>query len=212
MKFETLVRRVGHLPLFSSGLLQAGDVKTVNLQKQLSRWTSAGKIHQLRRSLYTLAEPYRQVEPHSFLIANYLLTPSYVSLQSALAYYDLIPESVPAVTSITSRRQSKTTEIGHSTFIYHFIQRDLFTGYYLQQVSDEQFVYIAKPEKALLDLIYLTPQGHHKHYLESLRLQNMERINLDWMQEATKIFGMKKLIKATNVLSQLISETTYHKL
>lgn len=50
---------------------------------------------QLRRKLYALATPWRRVHPHPFLIANELHHPSYVSLQSALAYHGMIPEAVP---------------------------------------------------------------------------------------------------------------------
>lgn len=209
MEFRILLEQVGHLPLFTSNILRVGDVDTPNLQKQLSRWTSTNKIRQLRRGLYALSEPYRQVEPHPFLIANNLISPSYVSLQSALAYYDLIPEAVPEVTSITSRQRSEKLTTDFGAFDYHHIQDNLFQGYHLIQVVQEQYIYIARPEKALLDLIYLTPRGNDLNYLESLRLQNLEKLDLDWMQETTTAYGMKKLTDAAGILTQLATQTSY---
>lgn len=204
MDYEEALTQVRDLPLFRSSLLQAGDVNPVNLQKQLSRWTASGKIEQLRRGLYTLASPYRKIEPHPFLIANQLVEPSYISLQSALAYYEMIPEAVFEVTSITSRRRTTTYETDFGAFSYQFIQKGLFTGYSLAEVAAGQWVYVARPEKALLDLIYLTPKGDQMDYLETLRVQNTEQLDLFWMESFVHEFGVQKLIAAVENLSLLV--------
>jgi predicted transcriptional regulator of viral defense system len=204
MDFEELLFQVGGLPVFSSALLQAGDVDRANLQKQLSRWTAAKKIYQLRRGLYTLAEPYRQKDPHPFLIANRLLAPSYVSLQSALGYYDLIPETVPQILSITSKLRSKAIETPFGAYRYHNIQSPLFSGFSLVQVTTEQSAYLARPEKALLDLIYLTKQGHTPEYLDSLRLQNLDQLDMKWMRKAAREFGLRKLVGAVDHLDTMM--------
>lgn len=204
MEFHDLLFQVGDLPVFSSALLQVGDVDRANIQKQLSRWTAAKKIHQLRRGLYTLAEPYRQNDPHPFLIANRLLAPSYVSLQSALAFYDMIPESVPQVLSITSKLRSKVIETPLGSYRYHNIQSSLFSGFSLVQVSTDQSAYLARPEKALLDLIYLTKQGHSPEYLDSLRLQNLDQLDKNWMKRTALEFGLKKLVRAVDHLDTIM--------
>ena len=201
MKFIDLLNQVGDLPVFSSALLQAGDVDRANIHKQLSRWTAAKKIQQLRRGLYTLAEPYRQRDPHPFLIANCLISPSYVSLQSALTYYDLIPESVPQVLSLTSKLRSNVKETPLGSFRYQNIQRGLFLGFHLVKVSVGQFAYLARPEKALLDLIYLTKQGHSAAYISSLRLQNLDQLDLDWMDRTAREIGSMKLVTAVDHLA-----------
>jgi predicted transcriptional regulator of viral defense system len=203
MEFQNLLYQVSDLPLFSSTLLQVGNVDRANLQKQLSRWTAAGKIHQLRRGLYILAEPYRQIEPHPFLIANRLLAPSYVSLQSALAYYDLIPETVPQVLSITSKMRSKAIETPFGSYRYHNIQSPMFSGFTLVQVSKDQSAYLARPEKALLDLIYLTNQGHTPEYLDTLRLQNLDQLDMKWMRKSARETGLMKLVKAVDHLDAI---------
>ena len=83
MQFEALLEEVGNLPLFRGSLLLAGDRDPADVRRQLSRWTTAGKVVQLRRDVYVLADPWRRVDPHPFLVANELNRPSYVSLQSA---------------------------------------------------------------------------------------------------------------------------------
>jgi predicted transcriptional regulator of viral defense system len=69
------------------------------VRRQISRWVKVGRLHQLRRGLYALAPPYQKIVPHPFLVANRLVQGSYVSLQSALAHYGMIPEYVPVTYS-----------------------------------------------------------------------------------------------------------------
>ena len=59
--------------MFETGLLLSGDVYPREIYRQLSRWSQAGKIYQLRRGLYCLAPPFQKVKPHPFLVANRLL-------------------------------------------------------------------------------------------------------------------------------------------
>ena len=92
MIFEKLLKIVEAEPVFETGLLLAGDENPFDVRKQLSRWVNSGRIYQLRRGLYALAPPYQKTTPHPFLIANRMVRGSYVSCQSALAFYGLIPE------------------------------------------------------------------------------------------------------------------------
>lgn len=176
MKFKQLMQAVQEQPLFETGHLLAGDVNPADVRRQLSRWVSLGKVLQLRRGLYALAPPYQKTQPHPFVVANALATGSYVSGQSALAFYGLIPEYVPSVTSIASRRPAEWhNPLGDFTFRY--IAPHLFFGYQKTELPLGQQAFIAEPEKALLDLIHLTPGGDSDAYLRELRLQNLERLD-----------------------------------
>ncbi|MPZ51863.1 MAG: hypothetical protein GEU79_03880 [Acidimicrobiia bacterium] len=176
MQFGELLETVGDLPLFRSSLLLAGDRDPSDVRRQLSRWTASGKILQLRRNLYLLARPWRRVDPHPFLVANELHTPSYVGLQSALAYHGLIPEAVPVTTSITSGRPMQfDTPVGR--FVHRHIHPTVFFGYRRTPVFRDQNALVADPAKSLLDLAYLTPQGDTIEHLESLRLEALESIS-----------------------------------
>jgi predicted transcriptional regulator of viral defense system len=176
MEFDEMLRIVGVEPIFHTGILLAGDVDAVNIRRQLGRWTKAGKVYQLRRGLYALAPPYQQVKPHPFLVANHIVRPSYVSLQSALAYYGMIPEYVPMTTCVTSDRPHEfDTPLGKYRF--RRITKERFFAFNLVDLGDGQEAYLAAPEKALLDLAYLHPGGDSLPYLRGLRLQNLEQIN-----------------------------------
>jgi len=135
-----LLRLVREEAIFSSGFLQAGKADKVDISRQLSRWTTEGKLIQLRRGLYMLAGVHARGAPHRFLIANRIQGGSYVSLQSALACYSLIPEHVPVVTSVTTARP-RLLETGAGGYQFRHIHPDLFFGY---QASDPGLVRFLK--------------------------------------------------------------------
>jgi len=202
MKFEELVEIVGAEPVFETGLLLAGDVDPADVRRQLSRWTKAGHIYQLRRGLYALAPPFQKVKPHPFLIANRLVRASYVSCQSALAHYDLIPEAVPVTASVTTARPARwDTSLG--SFEFRHIKADLLRGYRRIEVSSGQPALVAWPEKALLDLIYLQPGGDSPEYLAELRLQNLDRLDLDELARRADLADSPKLRRAAQLVAEM---------
>jgi len=199
MKFEQLLALVHDEPLFETGLLLAGDRDPNDVRRQLSRWVSAGQIRQLRRGLYLLAQPYQKVAPHPFLVANALMPGSYVSGQSALAFYGLIPEYVARTTSVTTTRP----ELWDGGYQFRHIAASLFFGYKLVQLSQDQQAFVATPEKALLDLAHFTPGSDSPGYLHELRLQNLERLDTDQLNEFAQRAQKPKWLRVAKQVSVL---------
>jgi predicted transcriptional regulator of viral defense system len=211
MQWRDFLRIVGEEPVFTTALLLAGDVSPATIHLQLSRWAKAGKVIPLRRGVYVLAEPYRKVSAHPFLLANRLKRASYVSLQSALAYYGTIPEYVPVVTSVTTGRpETVTSRVG--TFSFRHVHTSLFTGYRRIEVAPRQFAMIATPEKGLLDLVYLTPEADRREYLDELRLQHLDQLDMDALSRLAYESGTPKLVRAAKRIAWFASETTYQEL
>jgi predicted transcriptional regulator of viral defense system len=208
MKFNELLLVAGKEPCFTSGMLLAGKVSPATVRLQLSRWTKEGKIIQLRKGLYTLAKPYASELPHKFYLANQITRPSYVSLQSGLAHYGLIPENVPAVTSITTARPGQKTTLA-GTYIYRHIKPGFFTGYSLVPVYRNQSAFIASPEKCLLDLVHLTPQGDTKTYLDGLRLQELDTLQTTVLEQLVRAASSPKLARALKIIIKLIAAGEY---
>jgi predicted transcriptional regulator of viral defense system len=195
MEFTRLVEVVRDEPVFETGLFLAGNVSLADVQKQLSRWSAAGRLYQLRRGVYALAPPFQKIKPHPFRVANHLVNGSYVSCQSALAHYGLIPDYTPVTTSVTTARAAQwQTPLG--SYAYRHIQVALLHNYRLIEVGDGQNAFVATPEKALLDLIYLQPGGDAPDYLQELRLQNLDRLNLDQLDQLAERIGSPKLRRA----------------
>lgn len=201
MKFDQLLAIVADEPLFETGLLLAGAVNPSTMRRQLVRWTQAGRLYQLRRGLYALAPPYRQVVPHPFLVANRLVRGSYVSGLSALAHAGMIPEYVPEVTSATAERpQLRQTPLGR--FSFRHLKTDLLYGYQQVELARGQSAFVAAPEKALLDLIYLQPQGDAPAYINELRL-DLGAFDLKELDRLATIAARPKLLRAARRIRTL---------
>lgn len=201
MDFEQLLSILGDETLFETSLLLAGKVNPNVVRLQLSRWTRSGRIYQLRRGVYTIAPPYQKTKPHPYVIANHLQRASYVSMQSALAFYNLIPDTVNTTVSVTTGRpEYLSTPLGD--FEFRHVKPGLFKGYQMTDLGDQQ-AFVATPEKALLDLVYLQPDGETREYLQELRLQNLDRLDLGMIRTLSDIFDKPKLRKATKAISEL---------
>ena len=202
MKFSDLLETVGDLPVFRGSLLLAGDYDPIDLRRQLARWKASGKILQLRRNVYVLAPPWQRVRPHPFVIANELQRPSYVSLQSALSYYGMIPEAVPVTTSITTGRPvDLRTPLGRYQFRH--VGRKAFFGYDRVRVLQDQEALLADPAKALLDLAYLTPGGDAAEHLESLRLEGLESVDEPVLRRHARRWNKDKMHRAAEAILRI---------
>lgn len=202
MRFARLLEIVDQEPVFESGLLLAGVANANSVRQQLSRWVQDGKLYQLRRGVYAVAPPFQKIKPHPFRIANLLVHNSYVSLQSALAYYDLIPEHTPFTTSVTTTRPASwNTPLG--SFSFRHVRTFLFYGFARIEVSPQQFAFVATPEKALLDLVHLTARADDPSYLAELRLQNLDQLNPEMLLDLAKRSNQPKLVRAARSIIEL---------
>lgn len=213
MEFERLLELVDDDPIFETTLLLAGKVDPHIVRLQLTRWTKSGRVYQLRRGLYALAPPYQKVKPHPFLVANHMQRASYVSLQSALAFYGLIPETVQVTLSVTTGRPGQyKTPLG--AFEFRHVKPELLHGYRMTSLGEAtimrsgQQALIATPEKALLDLVYLHPGGEAPEYLHELRLQNLERLDIDALHCQAESFATPKLHRAVAAITRLTQNGT----
>ena len=146
---------------------------------KLTRYKQLGYLISPRRSVYYLAG---EVED-KYKIANKVYAPSYVSLDSALSKYDLIPETVYTITSVTTKA---TREFADDQTVYHYyrIKKEAFIGY-----RKEGDTLIADPEKAVVDYLYFVSQGDRQL---NDRL-NLEKINKDKVLFYTEFFNNKRL-------------------
>ena len=135
-------------------------------KRRLVEWQKKNYLLKLGNGYYTFKE-YTRDEQFLYLVSNKIYQPSYVSLESALAYYGFIPEGVFTVTAISTLK-TKIFETAIGRFSYRKLKDDLFFGYTLQPVGDTHFK-IAFPEKALLDYLYLNRAVSHPEDFEHLR-------------------------------------------
>lgn len=204
MRWNELLSAVGAEPLFETGLLLVGDIDRADVQRQLSRWATSGKLVQLRRGLYAFAgcQTRGLRTPGPYEIANRLVPGSYVSLSSVLARAGLIPEYVRVTTSITTGRPARyVTPLG--TFVYRHVKAEMFWGYESIDLEPGVRAFAAAPEKALIDVLYLEHDAADPAYLEELRIEYLDRLRLGILESMGERCGVKRVMRAVSQIIEL---------
>ena len=172
-----------------------------------------GLLVHVRRGLYITGPKLNIVNSDPFLLANHLLGPSYVSLESALFYWGLIPEKTYETSSVTIQRTAIfNTSAGRFSYTHIPLPYYAF-GIKQTEISQQQRILIATPEKALCDKI-VTTSGIRlrssiqvkEFLLEDLRIERILLQNLDqtiirsWITESPKKNSLEMLLKTLKEL------------
>lgn len=175
------------------------------LRVQIVNWVKRGYVIKLKKGVYTLNDNDRKVNFSLFFLANNLYSPSYVSLESALSHYRMIPEKVMAVTSISSKKTQRFVN-GYGNFIYHHVAPKLYGNMVTAQDEFGNKFYLATPERALVDFLYFKGMGEIKKdfFADSLRLQNTEHLNLKQLKIIGKKFNSLRLERTLELLIEKI--------
>lgn len=196
MKYIDFKKKIQNFPIFSSSHISSLTDNEQVLRNQLTRWQKQGLIFRLKKGLYILNETDRKISPSRLFIANGLFAPSYISTEYALSFYDFVPEKVEDVTSVTT---SKTTCFKNTfgTFYYQHLKVSSFLGF--RQLKDESNlpVFVAEPEKALVDFFYLNLSIFGKEdkdiFKYSYRFQNLSDLDRKKLRYFAQTFLSKKL-------------------
>ena len=169
MRFKDLRQRI-KLSLFSTYQVEKLFLEEPKNQidNQLSRMAARGDLIKLKRGLFAFED--RQID--ELVLANWLYRPSYVSLESALNLYGLMPDISANLTSLSPTTSKKITT-GFGTFLYSKISPRLFFGFsQVESARGGLFYNLAFPEKALLDYVYI-------RRIKDLGENRIEMTNLD---------------------------------
>lgn len=169
--------------------------------RRLVEWQEKGYLKKIVNKWYVFSELELGTE-NLFGIANKIYAPSYVSLESAFSHYNLIPEGVFTITSVSPRKTSKfQTEIGN--FSYRSLQSKVFFGYRIKQIGNSYFA-VADLEKCLLDFLYLNPSYMALEDFESLRLNSSILLQIKWglLEDYLKVFKNISLEKRVEGLKR----------
>ena len=174
---------------------------------KISEMIKSGELVSLRRGLYVPGPELDLPIPDSFVIANHLRGPSYISLESALSYWNLIPERVYEITSVTTKTsKTYTTSIGRFSF-QHLITPYYSFGIKSVRLTEFQTALIASPEKAVCDKIVLTSGVLLRSISQTLdfltddlrideeQLQTLDISTIEsWIEDAPKKSSLQMLV------------------
>lgn len=162
---------------------------------QLTKWKKTGLLKSVKRGVFVL--PKQKIDIN--ILANEL-NYSYISLEYALSYYQMIPDIVRAVTSVSKNRYEKI-ENEFGLFNYNKIGPKLFLGYTLLDsiILDRKFR-IALPEKALFDLVYLRSDLKKHNDFESLRLSLTKKFSIYKIKQYNSLVSSPQIKQRINNL------------
>lgn len=212
MDFRAIIKEYTAAPISRHLILELlSNYQSPN--DKISELLKSKDLISIRRGLYITGPKMDLATPDPFLIANHLRGPSYVSLESALSYWGLIPERTHETSSVTIKTSKK-----YRTQVGRFSYKQIKTPYYAFgiksiSISQKQSILLASPEKALCDKIVLTPNINlrsikqtREFLLEDLRMDSEELGTLNteimrlWIECAPKKSSLKMLIKTLEEL------------
>ncbi len=142
-----------NISLFTlSDLSKIFTFKNANTVKHLIRRLAKEKIiEKLARNRYCFLHAKKEVS--DFVIANFLVFPSYISLETALSYYGILSQFPYQITSITILKPRKVT-VRNKIFSYAKVKNEYFKDF----IKIDDFL-IAGREKAMFDYMYFIYKG-----------------------------------------------------
>jgi len=212
LDFHDAIQNFSELPLTKQILLELLKKYKRPFDK-IGELEKQGVLLQIKRGLYVPGPKLKISKPEPLLLANYLFGPSYVSLETALSYWGLIPERVYEITSVTTGPTKKyKTPVGRFIYIHMEVPYYSF-GIKQIKLTKKQTVLMATPEKAVCDKIVATPGillRSPKQVLELLvedfriekqALRNLSVIDIsNWINDAPKKSSLIMLAKTLNTL------------
>jgi len=205
MKYLEFKKQLSKFIIFSQKDIKS-YVSNFNLV-QLFQWQNKGYIKKLIKGKYIFSEQEIN-EGILFLISNELLHPSYISLETALLWYGIIPEGVYEITAISTK-----TTVDYKTDIANFSYKHLknsgFFGYEIHKIERNGREYkIASIEKAIVDYFYLHKDLNSNSAIEGLRFNSeviVNDVDFDKLLEYAELMQNKALSKRIKILIKYFS-------
>jgi len=156
-----------------------------SLYKFLQRLEGADILKRVAKGKYL----FSLKETNDYELANFLFTPSYISLESALSFYGILAQFPYTITSVTPRKTKKII-YNEKEFEFAHLKREYFFGF----IKKDNFL-IALPEKALLDELYFVSKGLISISLDELNLSIIKKEKLKKMMKYYNFLPLRNLVE-----------------
>ena len=170
--------RINKLRIFTTGdMLNLTGMTRTAASQSLARLEEQELLVRIKRGVWVnqTAERINPYEATPYLAAPW---PAYISLYSALADAGVIEELPQVIYAVTSHQPKKmSTPIGE--FRFHHIPTRLVWGYAVKQFASGSYP-VAEPEKAFLDLVYLS-------LIPRSPIQRVHKRSKKWNLDAKKL-------------------------
>ena len=152
-------------------IARALKISSASAKVSASRYVRLGLLMRLKRNIYVPKERWQTTSREErFTLANLGQTPSYISLMTALDYHEITTQVQRGIIESVAVKRTKEISLNGNVFRYTKVSRASYFGFIRQQ----QF-FIATPEKALLDAIYLMSFGRYALDLSAIDDEKLNR-------------------------------------
>jgi hypothetical protein len=144
------------------------------------RYVKQGMTLRVKRNIYILKERWVSFDrEQKFIIANIYQVPSYISLMTALDYYEITTQMQrDFIESIVLKRTARK-EFEETVLNYTKISPDIYGGF-----LKKQGFFIAEPEKAFLDAVYLMSFGRYNLDMPSIDFSKLDVKKIERMAKS----------------------------
>lgn len=190
LKAQKILRESNLKSVTRADISKLFDISKKNtLYKLMLRLEKYGILSRVAKGKYIFPENIK----NDFEIANIIITPSYISLESALSFYGVLPQFPYVITSITPLKSSKTDYKGKE-FEFNHISESLFWGF-----EKKDGFLMASAEKALIDTLYLASKGLRRIDLDTLTLSSLNRGKINRLAKLVNFMPFQKRIKRLRI-------------
>ncbi len=165
-------------------IARALEISTASAKVSASRYVKLGLLVRIKRNMYVLREVWNAAgREEKFVLANLGQTPSYISLMTALDYYEITTQVQRDFFESIAVKRTKEFQVDNSYFRYSKVTGSLYFGF-----KKEKDFFIATAEKALLDAFYLMSYGRYALDISALDAEKLDR---DEIRRQSKEFPLK---------------------
>jgi len=178
------LRNIEKLYFGHEDIARALGITLQSAKVSANRYVRQGLLIRLKRNIYVLKDKWIRLDREQvFPLANIIQVPSYISLMTALDYYEITTQVQRDFIESVAVKRTKEVEIGQRFFNYTKINTDLYSGF-----SRTRGFFIATPEKALLDALYLMSLGRYRFDIPSI---DFSKLNLKKIEYLARLFPLK---------------------
>lgn len=165
-------------------IARALGIRLKSARVSANRYVRGGFLVRVKRNIYVFKERWQAFSrEEKFAIANLIQAPSYVSLMSALEYYEVTTEMQRDFIESIALKRTKKTDVEGAIFAYTKIDRRLYFGF-----SRDKGFFIATPEKAFLDAVYLLSLKRYNFDIASI---DFRKLNIPKMKMMARSLPVK---------------------
>jgi predicted transcriptional regulator of viral defense system len=183
MKLQEL-NKIAKLYFGIADIARALGISPASAKVSASRYVKLGALVRIKKNIYVLREAWNAAGlEEKFVFANLGQTPSYISLMTALDYYEITTQIQRNFFESVAVKRTKQIKVDDSLFRYSKLTSTLYFGF-----KKEKDFFIATPEKALLDAIYLMSYGRYALDMSAL---DADKFDADEIRRQSKKFPLK---------------------